>query len=107
MSLQKMKEKLKKYRKENILLSSHVLKRCVQRKISPKTIVESILRPSGLTEVIEELISKTESKYKLVFQLSNARNLALIVAMNDRIEVITAWIMINKWEKKVRRYGGI
>jgi len=102
-----MKERVRKYKKSDIVLSKHVLIRCAQRKINPNMIFDLIQNPEKLTGFEQEFLSRRESKYKLIFQLSNARDLAVVIVLNGRLEVITAWFVIKKWERRMRKYDKV
>ncbi len=103
MKMSEIKNKLKKYNVDEIIFSKHVLIRCKQRNIDQKLIVDNIMNPGKMLE-FQEFLSTNEHKYKLIFQISNARCLVVVITTNDHIEIITAWFSINKWERRIRSY---
>lgn len=107
MRIGQMKRKLKKYATDDIIFSDHVLLRCKQRKISKKMIITNIKNPKKLICLHVQVLSNRESKYKLIFEISNSRYLVVVVTIDGHIGVVTTWIMIKKWEKRVRSYDEI
>ena len=67
--------------------------RLLQRNIEKKIVEENLLNPEKLIDFTEENQNQqSRTKYKLIFELSNNRNLILIVAFGRNIIVITALI---------------
>lgn len=99
MNLEEIKKKLKEYKPEDIILTHHTEIRLLQRNIERKIVEENILNPEKLIDFTEEDAGK--QKYKLVFGLSNNRNLILIAAFGRSMVIITALIRYRKWVRAI------
>lgn len=95
MNLDELKNRLKGYKREDILFSCHAEIRLLQRNISRKIIEENITNPENLIDFMEE--SSERQKCKLIFELSHNRNLIVVAALGGKITVITALIRYRKW----------
>jgi len=105
MDIEKFKEELKKY-KNKVKFKKHALVRVIERKIDPKLIISHVENPDKLLDVVpQEPKVPGEKKYRLLFELSRNRKLALVVVMEKGyLYVVTTFIKYRKWDKMVRRW---
>lgn len=97
-----MKKKLKTYTKDKIILKEHMLIRCLQREIKPETIINQLLNPDNLIDIIEQEAKYSgEKKYKLIFELSRNKNFIIIISINKTINIVTALIRYRKWFRSI------
>ncbi len=100
MDIQEMKNKLRQYEEENLILSDHVILRCQQRGISIENLKEQILNPENLIGLIEqESRYLQEKKFKLVFDISKNKSFVIVITINKSINIVTALIRYRKWMK--------
>ena len=103
MRLADIKRWLRKYNEENITLTFHVThEKCPYYGIKPKIILDNLLNPSNLIGFKKSSININESKYKLYFKLSGQRTITLVVEFNEKLRVITIYLIRNKWQKRLR-----
>jgi len=102
MEIEGIKKKLKSYTVESIALSDHTLIRCFQRGITKENILDNILKPEKLIDIIEEESKyRGERKFKLVFDLSRNKSFIVVVSINKKLTVITAVIRYRKWVRPI------
>ncbi|MFQ5648188.1 MAG: hypothetical protein ACE5FW_03040 [Candidatus Aenigmatarchaeota archaeon] len=101
MRRKEFKARLKKC--TDVTHSRHVIEDKYERGIVKRKNVENNLKnPERLIRFREEESIKSGTfKYKVWFALSRAKVLGVVVELNDKTHVITAWEIINKWQKKV------
>ena len=98
MNIEEMKMKLKSYNEEQIILKEHTMIRCVQREITREMIVNQLLNPENLIDIIEqEAKYPEEKKYKLVFELSRNKSFIIVITINKIINIVTVLIRYRKW----------
>ncbi len=98
-----LKGKLRSYRKEQVVLTPHVMLKLLEREINKEMIVAHLLNPNKLID-FEEQRSKhsKEKKYKLIFELSSTRYLIIVATINKYINVVTVFIRYRKWRREKR-----
>ena len=97
-----MKQWLKGYETVPICYTSHAMNDKIRRGFAQQAdIEENIRKPVKLIACKQEDINLEHPKYKLTFTLSRARTLVIIVRLNQEITVITAWEIINKWQRRL------
>ena len=103
MNLEDIKAKLRNYTEEQVVLNDHSLIKCFQREITKDMILDNLLNPERLIDMIEQEPKYAgERKFKLVFELSRNKNLVLVVATNKKLNIVTAIIRYRKWVRQVR-----
>ncbi len=102
MKRQNLREWLKSFGEDKIIISSHVAQDRAYRGIKEEVIRQNLMNPKNLIRATEqESLNPSEFKYKLWFRLSRARTLGLIITLNERIKVKTAYEIVNKWQKRM------
>jgi len=102
MNLEEMKKKLKTYTEEQIILKEHTLIRCFQRGITREMIIDYLLNPDRLVDMIEqESKYPGERKFKLIFELSRNKSFIIVVAINKKLNIVTTVIRYRKWIRPV------
>jgi len=83
-----------------VMFTDKAILRCRQRGIDKESVTGHLLNPKSLIHCKEEESQQSgEHKYMLWFRLSHARTLAVRVTINEKIKVITAYIIINKIQR--------
>ena len=97
------KARLKLCTNIGITHSKHVIEDKYDRGVVKRKDVENNLKnPERLIRFKEEeSIKPNIVKYKVWFALSRSKVLGVVVELNDNAHVVTAWEIINKWQKKV------
>ncbi|MBI2151993.1 DUF4258 domain-containing protein [Candidatus Woesearchaeota archaeon] len=100
--------KLKQFKKEDIIISTHALIRLKQRQISEAEIIENIINPRRLQYAVKQKANNlAEEKFDCYFGYSKTQCHRYIIIIKNKIIVVTV-IKINKrWqrivEKKINR----
>ncbi len=93
-------EKLKKFRKEDVVISDHALIRMAQRQISEKEVIENIINPFRLKHVIKkEAVKQNEEKFDCYFDYGLNQCHEYILAINGKIVVVTVVKINRRWQK--------
>jgi len=91
---------LKRYSEDKIYFTKKAKIRCRQRKIPEKLIRDNLLSPIKMIHVKEEdQPNPNEYKFKLYFKISNVQTLCVRLTLNEKIKIITTYIIINKLQK--------
>ena len=99
--LKALKEKLKTYSKDKILVKQHALVRLGQRRVSKEAVILHLQNPENLIDAIEEpALRQHEKKYKLVFDLTG-KSLIVVAALNKVINIVTVIYRYRKWVRPV------
>lgn len=103
-----VQEKLRHYKKKDVILTDHVLLRMHQRQITVEEVVENIINPKRLSIAIrEESRSKDEEKFSCYFGYSKTQCHHYILALGKKVIVVTVIKINRRWqyvmEKKARK----
>jgi len=100
MELSELKEKLKKYKKEEILITRHAELQAFTRDIDLEEVKDNIINPKKLVYVKEQEFKKTgEEKYDCYFAYSKHLCHRYILILNRKVLIVTI-IKINRdWQK--------
>ncbi|MBW1731418.1 MAG: hypothetical protein JRJ75_11090 [Deltaproteobacteria bacterium] len=102
MRLADVRRRLRGYDKASIHLKRHVTEeKCPYYGIPPGTVLENLLNPRNLIRVSKTSININEDKYKLYFRLSRQRILVVVAEFNEKLKVITIYLVISRWQKRV------
>lgn len=97
-------EKLKGFKRQDIVISSHALIRMAQRQISEGEVIENIINPFRLKYVIKkEAVKQGEEKFDCYFDYSPNQCHEYIIAIKDKVIVITVVKINRRWQKIVEK----
>lgn len=104
MNVEELKEKLSKYKKEDIIITDHANLQALVRDIGIEEVKENVVNPKKLVYAKEEKALKpSEEKYDCYFSYSDNLCHRYILVLNRRIIIVTI-IRINRdWQKTIRR----
>jgi len=104
MDLEKLKEKLKTYKKEEIIIKYHAEIRAIVRDIDLDEVKENITNPKRLVYAEkQEAIKKNEEKYNCYFAYSKDMCHRYVLTVNSKIIIVTI-IKINRaWQRIIGR----
>lgn len=102
MNLEQLKEKLKSYKKEDIIFTSHAELQAFTRQIDLEEVKENIVNPTKLVYAKEQKAKKEcEEKYDCYFSYSKNIYHRYILTLNRKIIIVTI-IKINRdWQKAI------
>jgi len=96
MNLNEFKEKLKRHRKSDIIFTNHAEIQAFVREVDLEEVKENIIHPDKLVYVKEE-----NAKYDCYFAYSRHLYHRYILAINNKIIIVTI-IKINRdWQKAI------
>ena len=102
MNLKKLKEKLKQYKKSEIIITKHAELQAFTRDIDLEEVKENIINPIKLVYVKEQESKKlNEEKYDCYFAYSKNLYQRYILLLNRKVLIVTI-IKINRdWQKAI------
>src|SRR4030042_5266336 len=96
MDLDKFKDTLRGYKKEEIIITNHAEIQAYVREVSLEEVKENIINPTKLVHVKQD-----EEKYDCYFAYSKHLYHRYILTMNNKIIIVTI-IKINRdWQKAI------
>jgi hypothetical protein len=98
-----LKNKLSKYDKNNIVITSHALIRLSQRQINPEEVIENILNPKRLNYAIRLESNINEEKFDCYFGYTKNLCHRYILAIKNNIIIITIIKINKKWQRIAER----
>lgn len=102
--LDELKEKLRKYKKEDIFITPHAELQAYVREIDLEEVKNNIINPEKLVYAREEKANKPdEKKYDCYFSYSKKMYHRYVLTLNRKIIIVTI-IKINRdWQKAIER----
>ena len=102
MDLSELKEKLEKYKKEDIVITPHAELQAFVREVDVEEVKQNILNPEKLVYAKEQKAqNKTEEKYDCYFAYSRQMYHRYALAINRKVIIVTI-IKINRdWQKAI------
>lgn len=104
MNLEKLKEKFRSYKKEDIIFTDHSKLQAFVREIDLEEVKENIVNPDKLVYAEEQkAFKKSEKKYNCYFGYSKSFSHRYALTTNSKIIIVTI-IKINRdWQKIIER----
>ena len=95
---------LREYKGREIDYTAHVIRDKFRLGIVIEDDIERNLRnPEKLVRVMpQEPLTGDQRKFKLYFKISSAKTLCIVAVLNEIIKVITAYIILEKLQRRVR-----
>ena len=99
-------EKLKKYTKDDIIMSTHGIKQTIIRPVSVEDITENLLNPKRLSYAFEEQAERAgEEKFLCYFRYSRRFCHCYVIVINAKVLVVTAYIINRRWQKEAEKHA--
>jgi len=101
-------QKLKEYKENEIIITTHAQTQAFSRGISLKEIKENIINPKRLFYAIkQEALFEGEEKYNFYFGYSKTQCHRYIIVLNHECLVCTVIKLNRRWQKTAERYAKI
>ena|SRR3989304_4030225 len=102
MDLEKLKEMLGKYKKEDIIITKHAELQAFVREVDLEEVKENVVNPQKLVYAKEqEAKNKDEEKYDCYFAYSRRLYHRYAIVLNGKVLIVTI-IKINRdWQKTI------
>jgi len=100
--MKKKDDFLKQIMEKKLIFTKHAEIRMEQRKITREEIIDALKDVKNI-EIIEKERENSNTKIKLMYQLSKRKGLIIVMAINNNIRIITVYrtSKISKLLKKV------
>jgi len=104
MNSEELKRKLKEYKREDIIITSHAELQALVRQVGVEEIISNILNPEKLVFAEKQNSNNAlEEKYDCYFAYSKGLAHRYILTVNGKIIIVTV-IKINRdWQKMLER----
>jgi hypothetical protein len=103
-----LKKKLKKYKKEDIIITNHAQEQAIFRNIELDEVKENIINPKRLSFARKERAKKEgEEKYDCYFGYSKTQCHRYILVINDNCVVCTVIKINRRWQHIVEKHSKI
>lgn len=105
MELEKIKVRLKKYKREQIIFNEpHFTQQLILREGDRNQVIYNLLNPENLVYVYQEKGRYGDLIHCLHFKISNTRTMRIPVIFNKKILYIITYIMrYRPWQSMVRK----
>jgi hypothetical protein len=104
MDLEELKQRLKKYRKEDIIITKHAEIRALARNVNIEKVKENIIKPDKLVYFKKEKSeSPTEEKFECYFAYSQYYCHKYILTLNRKIIIVTIISINRDWQKSITK----
>jgi len=102
MNIEEIKKKLKTCTEDDIILKEHSLIKCFQRGITREMIIDHVLNPEKLIDMIEQEPKYLgEKKFKLIFEMSRNKSFIVVITINKKLNIVTTLIRYRKWVRPI------
>ncbi|MBN2330312.1 MAG: hypothetical protein JXC85_00710 [Candidatus Aenigmarchaeota archaeon] len=103
-----LKEKLKRYSREQIIFTTHARIRAIQRGIDLEDIVDNIIRPDKLDTVIRQKADRPdEEKFDCYFIYSGNLCHRYVLILNKKIIICTVIKINRRWQRRVEKHARV
>jgi len=100
MNLEKLKERLKNYSKEDIIITNHAEIQAIVRDVELEEVKQNVLHPDKLVFVNEQKADKQdEEKYECYFAYSKTHAHKYVMVLNRKIIIVTIININRDWQK--------
>jgi hypothetical protein len=97
-------QKLKKYKKEDIIITNHAIEQAVFRGIRLEEVKENLINPQRLAYAEkQEALKKDEEKYNCYFGYSNTQCHRYAFTVNKKCIVVTIMKIKRRWQHEVEK----
>lgn len=102
MNLEELKEKLRKYKKEDIIITEHAKIQAITRNIDLNEAKENITNPKRLVYAEkQEALKADEEKYNCYFAYSKLYAHRYIITINRKVIIVTIVKINRNWQREI------
>lgn len=103
MNLEEFKNKLKRYKRSDIIITEHADLQAFSRSIDIEEIKENIINPIKLVYYNEqEAENPNEEKYKCFFEYTNNLYHKYAIILNQKIIIVTVIVINRNWQGAIK-----
>ncbi|MFA4952787.1 MAG: hypothetical protein WC584_01040 [Candidatus Pacearchaeota archaeon] len=104
MNLEELKNKLRKYKKKDIIFTKHTEIRALSRNMNLDEIKENIINPKKLVFCKEQdAENPNEKKYECYFAYSENHCHKYVLVLNGKIIIVTIIDINRNWQRIIQR----
>ncbi len=104
MNLERLRERLRNYKKFDIMITDHARIQALVREISLDEVKENILNPDKLVYYEkQESLKSNEEKYNCYFAYSREFAHRYVLILNRKIIIATIIKIDRDWQKTIRK----
>lgn len=101
-------EKLKKYKKGDIIITYHAKFQAEFRQISVEEVKDNLINPKRLVSAVkEEAKHENEEKFDCLFDYGKNTAHRYIITINSRVIIVTVIKINRKWQYLVERHAKV
>lgn len=102
MDLSSFKEKLKKYKEKDIIVTDHARKQAEVRRIDIQQVIQNVLSPDKLVFAEQQPAkNKNEEKYNCYFAYAKDYYHRYILVVNGKLLIVTIIGINRRWQKAI------
>ncbi|MFH1065317.1 MAG: hypothetical protein V1734_02315 [Nanoarchaeota archaeon] len=106
--IENVREKLRKYKKEDIIISIHAYIRAVARQIDLDEVKENIINPTKLYYIERQAAKHDwEEKYDCYFGYTKTLCHRYVITINHKCIVCTIIKMNRRWQRRFEKHAKI
>ena len=99
MEIEKFKEKLSRYKEQDIVFTSHAEIRALHRDINLDEVKQNILNPEKLIKVIDD---ENRGRYGCYFAKSKVHCHKYVLALNRKVIIVTVININRDWQRTLK-----
>ena len=105
--VEKVKIKLKKLKKKDIIFSPHSILRASIRRIDTDEVINNLLNPEKLAFAFFERKHKNGDRYLCYFGYSKTLAHKYVIILNKKCIIVTAIKIKRKWQRRLEKRAKI
>jgi pantothenate kinase len=103
MELEELKNRLKKYKRSDIIITEHADLQAFSRRINLEEVKDNILNPTRLVHFNKEKTeNQNEERYECFFEYSANFYHKYAIILNRKIIIVTVIVINRRWQEEVR-----
>lgn len=103
-----LKEKLVRYKREQIIITNHAVEQAIFRGINIEEIKENIINPQRLSFAERQIAeNENEEKYDCYFSYSKTQCHRYIIAINSNCIICTVIKINRRWQYRMEKHAKI
>ena len=102
MNLEDFKNRLRKYKKKDIIVTDHADLQAFSRRIDLEEVKENLLNPVKLVHFNREEEYPNEERYECFFEYASNLYHKYAVVLNRKIIIVTVIVINRRWQGEIK-----